>query len=281
MSKDLGGSDGEARIPEHSTTPSRHPPRPDIPPPRRTSSNNIVQQEMTKLPKEIRNIVAGGMAGMVAKSFVAPFDRIKILYQISSARFSITQVPSVAMKIAKTEGVTALWKGNTATMIRVFPYAGIQFMVYDRCKTFLLKEQEIDYARRRALDPDTPKPKWGLTPKESLFSGMLAGLISVVCTYPLDLTRAQLAVLRRQKDPSANMSFFRVISDNYLNRVRARKWKHQYHYVFNDDSDQINFFAFSKGRDWTFSGDNADRAWSVTILWDCLFVQRTSQTKGM
>mmetsp|Transcript_6042 Transcript_6042/g.5942 ORF Transcript_6042/g.5942 Transcript_6042/m.5942 type:complete len:93 (+) Transcript_6042:97-375(+) len=35
---------------------------------------------LRQLPKEIRNIIAGGFAGMIAKSIVAPFDRIKILY---------------------------------------------------------------------------------------------------------------------------------------------------------------------------------------------------------
>jgi hypothetical protein len=48
---------------------------------------------------------------------------------------------------------------------------------------------------------------------------MIAGVISVIFTYPLDMTRAQLAVLRRQKDPSSNMSFYRVMTDNYRNRV--------------------------------------------------------------
>ena len=179
-----------------------------------------LQEDIMKLPKEIRNIFAGGIAGMIAKTFVAPFDRIKILYQISSARFQFTKVPSVAWRIVQEEGATALWKGNTATMVRVFPYSGIQFMVYDRCKMFLLREQEMEYARQKAADPTTPKPKWGLTPKESLFSGMTAGAISVVCTYPLDLTRVQLAVLKKQKDRKANLSFFRVIGNNYRNRVR-------------------------------------------------------------
>ena len=98
---------------------------------------------------------------MVAKSVVAPFDRIKILYQISSARFHIHQVPGVALRIIQEEGLSALWKGNTATMIRVFPYSGIQFMVFDRCKTFLLREQEMKYVAQKAKDPhNTPKPKW-------------------------------------------------------------------------------------------------------------------------
>jgi len=196
----------------------RHLTRPNVLP---LSEQQQDAMMMKKLPKEIRNIVAGGIAGMVAKSFVAPFDRIKILYQISSTRFRISDVPIAAMNIVKEEGISALWKGNSATMIRVFPYSGIQFMVYDRCKMMLLKEQEMEYLRRKAIDPKTPKPRWGLTPKESLCSGMIAGVISVIFTYPLDMTRAQLAVLRRQKDGSSTMSFLQVITNNYRNRVRT------------------------------------------------------------
>ena len=39
--------------------------------------------KFSTLPKELRNLIAGGIAGMVAKSVVAPLDRIKILYQVS------------------------------------------------------------------------------------------------------------------------------------------------------------------------------------------------------
>ena len=176
------------------------------------------QKEVLKLPKEIRNITAGGFAGMVAKSVVAPFDRIKILYQISSAEFHIYNLPKVALNIVRTEGWTALWKGNTATMIRVFPYSGIQFMVFDRCKTYLLRQQEIDYVRRKAKDRNVKRPHWGLSPSESLISGMIAGAVSVCATYPLDLTRAQLAVLRRKADHT-NLGFFGVLSSNFQSRV--------------------------------------------------------------
>lgn len=223
-----------------------------------------------KLPKEIRNIIAGGIAGMVAKSFVAPFERIKILYQISSARFQITQVPTVAMNIVKAEGMTALWKGNSATMIRVFPYSGIQFMVYDRCKTFLLREQEMEYARRKTLDPKAPKPNWGLTPKESLFSGMIAGVISVIFTYPLDMTRAQLAVLKRHKDSSTNMSFVKVINENYRNRVRI--------FALSVDVKRfqgmlMDLIVLSTGSAWTLSRYYSNDAGDSTVFRNRLYSQ--------
>jgi hypothetical protein len=178
-----------------------------------------LREKILLWPKEIRNIIAGGFAGMIAKSVVAPFDRIKILYQVSSAQFHIWKIPEIAKKIVQTEGPKALWKGNTATLIRVFPYSGIQFMVFDRCKTFLLREQELDYMKRKALNAQTPKPKWGLSPVESLFAGMIAGAVSVVATYPLDLTRAQLAVLRTKKGPGqSNLGFAGALYSNYKNR---------------------------------------------------------------
>ena len=185
---------------------------------------------------------------MLAKSFVAPIDRIKILYQVTSAQFRLRDVPKVAYSIIEKEGTAALWKGNTATMIRVFPYSGIQFMVFDYCKVYFLNggssttdklqrqsdRQNSDVAGKRHCQTDNssnistqhqttlshrgtialPSPsniqvvggtnknkesKKGLTPIESLVSGMIAGTVSVLCTYPLDLARAQLAVLRKKK----------------------------------------------------------------------------------
>ncbi len=228
-----------------------------------------VRQDDPKVPRELRNLFAGGVAGMIAKSVVAPFDRIKILYQISSAEFQISRVPAVAWNIIQNEGVSALWKGNAATMIRVFPYSGIQFMIFDRCKTFLLREQELRFLRQREADPGTPKPKWGLSPMESLFSGMLAGAVSVCCTYPLDLTRAQLAVLRKKNDPS-NKSFFQVITSNYTNRVGSPNSSKMTYYVHF--ASHLMSLSFT-GVLWPFSGNNTDYCWYSTILWHCIRCQ--------
>lgn len=189
-------------------------------------SKEIIHQSKTKfVPKEIKNLISGGFAGMVAKTFVAPIDRIKILYQVTSTPFRLRDVPNVAMKIVKEEGFSALWKGNTATLIRVFPYAGIQFMVFHKVKYIFVDKHERDHdvstepnsekksiIRRNTYEKDR---KFGLTPVESLISGSTAGAISVLMTYPLDLTRAQLAVLKKKKGP--NDGFVKVLMSNYHN----------------------------------------------------------------
>jgi len=210
-----------------------------------------LREQMLQLPKEARNILAGGTAGIVAKSVVAPLDRIKILYQVSSAQYHILDIPKAVRRIVQEEGFTALWKGNMATMIRIFPYSGIQFMVFDRVKHYFLHEQHepvgaIGFTAKQQSAPPPPAhppapahqphqhqrnnndknndknsnkrnstTKWGLTPMESLVAGMIAGTISVISTYPLDLTRAQLAVLKKQKNHHLNQSFWSVLTDNY------------------------------------------------------------------
>jgi len=122
------------------------------------------------LSPPVLNLVAGGIAGMCAKTVVAPLDRLKILYQTTSRPFSWTDVPRHVHEICQSQGPHALWKSNGATLLRVVPYSGIQFAVYEACKG------------NRTL-----------TPLESLLAGSVAGLVSVLCTYPLDWMRTQLA----------------------------------------------------------------------------------------
>lgn len=193
-------------------------------------STTIEEKQISKLPQEFKNLVAGGFAGMLAKSVVAPIDRIKILYQITSAPFYLVDVPNVITRIIREEGVTALWKGNTATMIRVFPYAGIQFMVFNKCKSYIVSchNNEHDggggkFMTMTETNNETKRinQQGNLTPIESLVAGSAAGALSVLFTYPLDLTRAQLAVIKRQK-AKKNDGFVQIFRNNYSQWVSLK-----------------------------------------------------------
>lgn len=68
----------------------------------------------------------------MAKTVIAPLDRTKIIFQTNpSLKFNMYSVLDTLKMIKRTEGTRGLWRGNLATVLRVFPYAGIQFAAFD------------------------------------------------------------------------------------------------------------------------------------------------------
>ncbi|XP_018016852.1 graves disease carrier protein homolog [Hyalella azteca] len=122
-----------------------------------------------------RSFLAGGVAGMCAKSTVAPLDRIKILLQAHNTHYRNHGVISGLAAIVRKESGWALYKGNGAQMVRVFPYAATQFASFEVYKKHLNR-----------LFPSGGRLVSGL-------SGSLAGVTAVFLTYPLDTVRARLA----------------------------------------------------------------------------------------
>ena len=77
--------------------------------------------------------------------------------------------------INEQEGFRGLFRGHSATLLRIFPYAGIKFLAYEQVRSVLI--------------PDATKE----TPMRRLLSGSLAGVTSVFFTYPLEIIRVRLA----------------------------------------------------------------------------------------
>lgn len=99
-------------------------------------------------------------------------------------------------------------------------------MVFDYCKSKILHEKPTTYkdvAGRRRTKSHNKSSKAGLTPLESLFSGMAAGATSAVCTYPLDLARAQLAVLRgvKRKKKAVDATIEKPLDKSVPNRRKG------------------------------------------------------------
>jgi solute carrier family 25, member 42 len=126
-----------------------------------------------------KRLIAGGIAGSLAKTVIAPLDRTKIIFQTSSKVFNARNAFNEMVQICKLEGLHGLWRGNSATVLRVFPYAGIQFCSFDLYKKMFSND-------------DTGH----LTSLQRLGAGSAAGATAVAITYPLDLLRARLAVQR-------------------------------------------------------------------------------------
>lgn len=71
---------------------------------------------------------------MCSKTTVAPLDRLKILLQAHQPRYKSLKVPTGLAHIVKHESFLALYRGNGAQMVRIFPYAATQFTSFELYK---------------------------------------------------------------------------------------------------------------------------------------------------
>lgn len=165
---------------------------------RKQLSLNIKQKNKKSWDYIWRSAVAGGLAGCAAKTFVAPLDRVKILFQASNPEFARYQSSwlgtGMALRDIYThEGVLGLWKGHSATLLRIFPYAGIKFLAYEQIRHIVIPRKEYE------------------TPFRRLISGSMAGVTSVFCTYPLEVVRVRLAFETKHRNPSSFTTICRQI----------------------------------------------------------------------
>ncbi|KAG7487986.1 hypothetical protein MATL_G00029410 [Megalops atlanticus] len=132
----------------------------------------------------LNSLLSGALAGAVAKTSVAPLDRTKIIFQVSSSRFSAKEAYRLIYRTYLQEGFLGLWRGNSATMVRVVPYAAIQFCAHEQYKKLLGGYYSF---QGKALPPF---PRF--------LAGSLAGTTAAMLTYPLDMVRARMAVTPKE-----------------------------------------------------------------------------------
>jgi len=153
-----------------------------------TSSSNMSEN--------VRNMIAGGVGGVVGKTCTAPLSRLTILYQLTPL-LKAADMPGIvkgtltaeersggafkslwkeAKHVAKTEGIAAFWKGNLTSVLHRFPYSAINFASYGAAKRF------IDQAGYSESAPSR------------LLCGAYAGGMACAAAYPLDLVRTRLTI---------------------------------------------------------------------------------------
>lgn len=133
---------------------------------------------MSPQERAFRLMVAGGEAGAIAKTCVAPLERVKMQLQVHGMRHPGEVSPGIygtLRGIIAREGIPGLWVGNWANVVRIIPNKGVLFMSND--------------AIRRAMMSDGQKQ---LSPWGNLVAGSLAGGFVCLSTYPLDLIRSKL-----------------------------------------------------------------------------------------
>ncbi|OAA54087.1 solute carrier family 25 member 42 [Niveomyces insectorum RCEF 264] len=122
----------------------------------------------------------GGVAGAVSRTVVSPLERLKILFQVQSAgrtEYKLS-VGKALKKMWVEEGWRGFMRGNGTNCIRIVPYSAVQFASYNIYK-------------RRIFEPH---PGADLSSITRLICGGMAGITSVIFTYPLDIVRTRLSI---------------------------------------------------------------------------------------
>lgn len=160
-----------------------------------------------------RDLDALTRAHRQAKTVVAPLDRVKILFQASNPQFakytgSSFGVATAMRDIYRSEGGRGLFRGHSATLLRIFPYAGIKFLAYEQVRALLIPGRDRE------------------TPLRRLLSGSLAGVTSVFFTYPLEVMRVRLAFETKRDGRSSLASICRQIYHEHpVDRAGRRAMK--------------------------------------------------------
>ncbi|CAG5896798.1 unnamed protein product [Menidia menidia] len=139
----------------------------------------------------VNSLFSGAIAGAVAKTAVAPLDRTKIIFQ-----------GKLIYRTYLKDGFFSLWRGNSATMVRVIPYAAIQFCAHEQYK--------------RLLGGYYGFQGKALPPIQRLLAGAMAGTTAAMLTYPLDMVRARMAVTPKEMYSNIMHVFVRISREEGL-----------------------------------------------------------------
>uniref|UniRef100_A0A804Q5Q6 Mitochondrial adenine nucleotide transporter ADNT1 n=1 Tax=Zea mays TaxID=4577 RepID=A0A804Q5Q6_MAIZE len=135
-----------------------------------------------------KSLVAGGVAGGVSRTAVAPLERLKILLQVQNPHSIKYNGTVQGLKyIWRTEGLRGLFKGNGTNCARIVPNSAVKFFSYEQASKGIL------WAYRQQTGEEDAQ----LTPLLRLGAGACAGIIAMSATYPMDMVRGRITVQYR------------------------------------------------------------------------------------
>lgn len=167
------------------------------------------------------DILAGAFAGAIARLISAPFDVLKIRFQLQFAdKVKYTSMLQAFSTVTREEGFFSLWKGNLSATCLWISYAMVQFSAYGWLKHVGMQTQ--DPFSGVVLPPSTSafgsrssiagnnagnngKHKASGAPSGMwktivlFLAGAGAGMIATTATYPFDIMRTQFAVQGSKK----------------------------------------------------------------------------------
>lgn len=132
------------------------------------------------------DFLLGGVSAAISKTATAPIERVKLLLQTQDANKALiesgrkyTGIVDCFSRVAREEGMQALWRGNFVNVLRYFPTQALNFAFKDYYKQLF-----------GGHDPD--KNFWKFF-AGNVAAGGAAGATSLCFVYSLDMARTRLA----------------------------------------------------------------------------------------
>lgn len=137
----------------------------------------------------IERLVAGGFAGMIASSMVYPIEVVKTMLTMYPGKYG--GIMSAFRGVVNEVGYKGLYAGLAPTLVAMFPYVGVEFMIYETSKIAIEKILQ----QRADLDNETGEMIVIALPIIiSLGLGAMAGAAAQTSAHPLDVVRKRLQV---------------------------------------------------------------------------------------
>ncbi|XP_040600483.1 solute carrier family 25 member 43 isoform X2 [Mesocricetus auratus] len=130
-----------------------------------------------------QRLLCAGLAGAFSLSVTAPLELATVLAQVGMVRGHTQGLWAAGRQVWLTEGPRALWKGNGVACLRLFPCSMVQLTAYR--KFVVLFMDDLGHISQ-----------WS-----SIVAGSLAGMVSMIVTYPTDLIKTRL-IVQNMLDPS-------------------------------------------------------------------------------
>uniref|UniRef100_H2XVV3 ADP/ATP translocase n=1 Tax=Ciona intestinalis TaxID=7719 RepID=H2XVV3_CIOIN len=141
---------------------------------------------MKMFPNFLRDMAVGGSAAAVAKTTIAPIERVKLLLQLQATSTQISAsnqykgIMDCLIRLPKEQGIRSYWRGNLTNVYRYFFTQALNFAFRDLYKSYM-----------------TPPAKNGNNFWQvfgiNMLCGGAAGVSSMCITYPLDFARTRLS----------------------------------------------------------------------------------------
>eukprot|EP00928_Gymnodinium_smaydae_P099560 TRINITY_DN9538_c0_g2_i1.p1 TRINITY_DN9538_c0_g2~~TRINITY_DN9538_c0_g2_i1.p1 ORF type:complete len:295 (-),score=26.23 TRINITY_DN9538_c0_g2_i1:193-1077(-) len=145
-----------------------------------------------------RSVIYGGLASAAADAATTPFDVLKVRMQLQGevgSQREYRNALDAVVKIARSEGPLAFFKGVQPTVVRQLSYGSLRFGLYAEFKSLF----------------GVPLDSSQASPLRKSFAGMASGGLAAVVCNPIDLIKVRMQADGMRPIQSAPPSYTGIV----------------------------------------------------------------------